>query len=293
MFDETRSRRTDRLRHLALSLERLLAEGIASGAVRGTADELHLEGLDDELRSMADDLLVLLRRLAEGAVAHPAFPPESWTERAAIGAVRGGVEELKRSLPLVNEAVGDILVRLGRWLDEASEEAKLRKEQDLAPGYRMRAASSGAVEGAIGQLEASLPILARFASTFASSAGRGFVEGATAAIGENLASGGVIRETGRSIASDVSRDIAHRVQAAAAAVRGKLRRPLAAAAGLGTVAVGALFLSLRRARMARRSRSRRLPETATPDSPSEDEKTYRRGAEYEPEEQWKKPRLRL
>lgn len=238
--DTQRARRSPRagLRELALALERLVAEGLASGVVRGAAQELDRDSASPELQRLMGDLLSLVRGLEQGASAHPPFPPGAWTEQAAQGAVRGGVAELKRSLPRVNEATREVLDALNHLLQRASDEAELRAEDQRAPGSRMRAVAAGALEGAVEQFESSMPRLEPLATRLASLVGRGLVVGLTEALEQSVAADGALRRTGATVARDTGR-----VLSRAAA---RLEGPAVVVAGLA--AVTAVAFAWRRAR---------------------------------------------
>lgn len=165
------------LRGIALSLERLAAQGVASGAVRGAADELR-DGL-------------------------PELPLETWSRSAAEGAVRGAVEEIRRLVPEMQPATQGLLERLKLWLDGSASEAAAHTQEMRAPGDRMRIAAAGAVSGAVEQLSVALPQLGFPAAEFASRVGRGFVRGSAEEVARQLRSAGrspLLRAVGAGVA---------------------------------------------------------------------------------------------
>ena len=80
-----RSALAARIRNLVLSLERLAAEGVASGVVRGAASEVEsIEGLDEELATLIENAVRLLNRVAEHAIERPPSrrrPGRRWSPR--------------------------------------------------------------------------------------------------------------------------------------------------------------------------------------------------------------------
>jgi hypothetical protein len=125
------------LRGLALSIERLAARGVASGAVRGAADELRaglLDDLDAQARALLRDGLVVLERLAREAAGSADGPVETWSRTAVAGAVRGAVEELRRLNPAMQPTTNELLRCMKLWLDRAAAEAEVRAQVIHAPG---------------------------------------------------------------------------------------------------------------------------------------------------------------
>ncbi len=169
------------LRGVALSLERLAAQGVASGAVRGAADELRAglpDDLDTHVRTLVEDGLAVLERLVHQAARSKASPLETWSQATAEGAVRGALEEFRRLTPEMRPMTQELLVRVKQWLDRSSSEAAARAKVINAPGDRMRIAAAGATAGAAEELSIVLPRLAAPAADIASQVGRGFVRGA-------------------------------------------------------------------------------------------------------------------
>lgn len=177
------------LRGFTLSLERLAAQGMASGAVRGAADELRA-GLPDDLgahvRTLLQDGLRVLERAVGEAAASETSPLGTWSRATAEGAARGAVEEVRRLVPNMQETTQELLGRLKLWLDRSASEAAERAQVIHAPGDRMRIAAAGAVAGAAEQLTVSLPLLAAPVAELASRAGRGFVRGTAEEMGRQI-----------------------------------------------------------------------------------------------------------
>jgi hypothetical protein len=179
MSKEARLSPVELLRQLTLSVERLAAQGLASGAVRGATEELRagLPALDGQLQAVFEDVLTLLERMAHEAAARPARPPEEWSRLVAEGAVRGAVEELRRSVPGAEVFSQELVARLNHLLERSAGVAASRERELRKPGTRARLAAAGAVQGALGQLHDSMPRLALVATELSSQVGRGFVEG--------------------------------------------------------------------------------------------------------------------
>jgi hypothetical protein len=177
------------LRDLAVSLERLAVEGVASGAVRGATDELRAglpDDADEHLRTLLRDGLAVLERFLAEAAGSGTSPLAAWSRATAEGAVRGAVEELRRLAPELRPTTQEVLVRLKLWLDRSAAEAAARSQVIHSPGDRMRIAAAGATAGAAEELSAVLPQLATPAAEFASSVGRGFVRGAAGELGHQV-----------------------------------------------------------------------------------------------------------
>jgi len=168
------------LRALALSLERLAAQGVASGAVRGATEELRA-GVPEEVDAQVRTLLPLVFRVLEHLVeeaAHPGTSPlGAWSRSAAAGAMQGAVEELRRLVPEMRPMNQELYRRARQWLERSEEEAAARASAIREPGDRMRIAMAGAVAGATEQLKSTLPALAEPAADLASAIGRGAIRG--------------------------------------------------------------------------------------------------------------------
>jgi hypothetical protein len=180
----------DWLRGIALSLERLAAQGVAGGVVRGASEQLRAEipeGLDAQIRKLVGS--------------------------AAEGVMRGAVEEARRLVPELRPTTQDLLIRVKCWLDRSEAEAAARAKAIHAPGEIARVTAAGAVAGAADQLGVALPALTRPAADLAEHVGRAAVRG-------------VAEELGRQ-ARAAARNPAFRLVAGGAAVAGTMAGILA------------------------------------------------------------------
>ena len=177
------------LRGLALSLERLAAQGVMGGAVRGAADELRSgmpDNLDGQVRALLQEGLTVLEQLMAEAARSRDSPLGTWSRTTAEGAVRGAVEEFRRLVPEMQPTTQELLGRVKQFLDRSAAEAEERAQVIHAPGDRVRIAAAGAVVGATEQLGVVLPQLAAPAAEFAARVGRGFVQGSTEEVGRQV-----------------------------------------------------------------------------------------------------------
>ena len=169
------------LRSFALALERLAAEGIAGGAVRGAADELRAglrDGLDDHGRALLAEGLSVVERFVRETSTSPTPAVETWTEAAARGATRGLIEEFRRLIPEMRPMTQELFTQVRHWLDGTAAEAAAHASEVYTLSDRARVAAAGAIAGAAEQLHAVLPALAGPAGEFAAKVGGGFVRGA-------------------------------------------------------------------------------------------------------------------
>lgn len=177
------------LRGLALSAERLAAQGIASGAVRGAADELQArvpDDVDERVRALLQKALETLERLATEEPGSRSSPLASWSQTIAEAVIRGTILEFRRMVPEMRPTTQDIFARLKQWLDRTAAEASARAQEIRSPGDRARVAAAGAIAGATEQLRLALPALAPPAADFAAQVGRGVVHGAAEELGRQL-----------------------------------------------------------------------------------------------------------
>ena len=190
---ELGGRAVEWLRGLVLSLERLATEGVAGGAVRGAAGELHAglpKELEEHARALLRDGLVLLERMVHDAAVSGVAPPGNWTRAAAEGAVRGTLEELRRLIPDIEPTTQNLLTRIQSLLEGSAHEHEERAEGLRLPGDRARLAAAGAVAGAMEQLGANLPLLEAPARDVASGVGTGIVRGASEELRRQLRGAG-------------------------------------------------------------------------------------------------------
>jgi len=184
----------DWLRGLALSLERLAAQGVASGAVRGATEEIRAGvpgDLDVQLRALVQDALKVVERLAEEAARSKASPLAAWSRSVGEGTVQGAIEEFRRLVPYAQPMNAELFAHVKAWLDRSQTESAARTQAIHSPGDIARTAAQGAVAGVTDQLSTALPALATPAAEFASRVGRGVVRGAAEELGHQA------RELGR------------------------------------------------------------------------------------------------
>ncbi|TSC32414.1 hypothetical protein [Corallococcus sp. Z5C101001] len=174
------------LRNLALSLERLAASEAASGAVRGAADGLRdeLPEFDGQLRSLIQDVLTVLGRLAHDAAEREQVEPAAAAHALAGAAMEGALEALQREWRDGGLPLHAFMVRLGQLFDEAVKFAHSRTEEIHAPGERAQVMARGVVKAATAQLHESLPLLTKdvralapLGEEVAARVGRGLVAG--------------------------------------------------------------------------------------------------------------------
>jgi hypothetical protein len=176
----------DWLRGIALSLERLAAQGVGGGAVRGASEELRAEvpeGLETQIRTVLQGVLTLLERVVVPAARSSEPLLAAWAPSAAEGAVRGAVEEARRLVPEMRPTTQELLTRVKLWLDRSEAEAAARAKAIHAPGELARVTAAGAVAGAADQLGVALPTLAGPAADLTVHVGRGAVRGAAEELG--------------------------------------------------------------------------------------------------------------
>ncbi|PTL82575.1 hypothetical protein [Vitiosangium sp. GDMCC 1.1324] len=179
MSKEARLSPVELLRQLTLSVERLAAQGIASGAVRGATEELragHPE-LDGQLQAVFKEVLTLLERMAHEAAGRPFRPPEEWSRLVAESAVRGAVEELRRLMPGVDVLSREVVVRLNQLLERSIRVEANRETELHTVEMRARLTAAGAVRGVLGQVHDSMQELVPVAAELSSQVGAGFIEG--------------------------------------------------------------------------------------------------------------------
>jgi len=177
------------LQQFALSIERLAARGVASGAVRGAADELRSglpDDLDAQVLALLRDALVVLERFARESAGSWVGPLEACSRAVAVGAVCGAVEEARRLRPEMQATTEELLKCLKLWLDRSASEAEARAHVMRAPSDRMRIAAAAVVQGAMEQLSAALPSLDAPTAELASRVGRGFMRGTAEELGRQL-----------------------------------------------------------------------------------------------------------
>jgi hypothetical protein len=234
MSKEARLSPVELLRQLTLSVERLAAQGLASGAVRGATEELRagLPALDGQLQAVFEDVLSLLERMAHEAAVRPARPPEEWSRLVAEGAVRGALEELRRSMPGVEVFTREAVEHLNQLLEDSTRIASGREKELRQPGARARLVAAGAVKGALRQLHDALPQLAPVVAALSSQVGRGFIEGLGSKAAEESAAFTVFLEhVGRSFVHALVEQLDTELRTRWGAEEGKVGRAVEDTAG--------------------------------------------------------------
>jgi hypothetical protein len=141
---------TSRLRRAAIALEQRAAAGLASGAIQGTADQLQALS-EDEFRGLLATTVQALERLGEAAADGPGPLAELLGNRAAKGAVEGGVAQARRSLPgleAVLMELSPLIQSAMRHLDEQAQQlSDLREGRVEARRHSTSAMVTGVVHG--------------------------------------------------------------------------------------------------------------------------------------------------
>ncbi|MFL5346400.1 MAG: hypothetical protein ACJ8AT_16555 [Hyalangium sp.] len=197
------------LRNLALSLERLAASEAASGAVRGAADGLRKElpALDGQLRTLVQDALTVLGRLAHEAAEHERVEPGAAAHTLAAAAMRGALKVLEEEWRDGGLPLRAFIRNLDHLFDVVVEFAHSRTREILEPGERARRMVQGLVQEASAQLHTALPtlaedarVLAPLGTEVASRVGQGLVEGIESKLREDSdALMGLLERAGRSV----------------------------------------------------------------------------------------------
>ncbi|HLL52865.1 MAG TPA: hypothetical protein VK447_04915 [Myxococcaceae bacterium] len=174
------------LRNLALSIERLVAQEAAAGAVRGAVAGLRKEipELDGQLRAVLHDGLTVLGRLTHEAAERERLEPGAGAHTLAAAVTQGVLEVLEREWQDGGMPFHAFLERLNRLLDEVTEFARSRADEIRQPGDRAESMAEGMVRASMRQLREELPALvedgrrlAPLGAEVASQVGRGLVEG--------------------------------------------------------------------------------------------------------------------
>lgn len=282
MASEKHGRPVEALRNLTLSLQRLLASGVASGAVHGAADGLReeLPELDGQWRTIAHDVLTVLARLAHEAAEREGAAPGAAAHTLAAAAMEGALEVLEREWQEGGLPVHDFMVRLNLLFDHAVEYARSRTDEIHTPGQRARIIVGSMVTEATERLHEAVPalmeearVLAPLGEEVALKVGRGLVEGFASKLqqdsdalvslleraGQGLARGlaaGVHDELTSSIATSgqalgasveklAERTAAATLRGALEALAAGLRRPLMAVASVGSALAVLSVLAVR------------------------------------------------
>ncbi len=235
MANERRLGPVEVLRNLALSLERLAVHEAASGAVRGAADGLRKEvpELDAQLRTLLQDALTVLGRLAHEAAEREPVEPGAAAQSLAASAMQGIVDVLEREWQDGGFPLHAFIERLNRLLDGVAEFAHFRADEIRTPRERAEAFTEGMVRTVTQQLHASVPVLAEDLRTLvpvgaelASQVGRGLVEGIEAKLKEDSSAfESLLERAGRGLVHGLAAGLREELAATPGLAReGKLRR---------------------------------------------------------------------
>ncbi|WP_225413936.1 hypothetical protein [Stigmatella hybrida] len=186
MGKERRAGPVEVLRNLALSLERMAAREAASGMVRGAAEGMReeLPELDGQLRTLLQDALTVLGRMAHEAAERERVEPGAAAHSLAAAAMQGVVEVLEQEWQDGGLPFHALVERVNRLLDEVIAFARSRTDEIRTPGDRAQAMAEGVVRAAVRELREAMPGLVEDVRTLApgggeiaSRVGRGLVEG--------------------------------------------------------------------------------------------------------------------
>ncbi|MET0402410.1 MAG: hypothetical protein ABW123_08395 [Cystobacter sp.] len=222
MPTEPRAGPVELLRHLALSLERLVVQEAASGLVRGAADGLREEvpEIDGQLRAILQDALTVLGRLVHEAAERERVDPGEATRVLAASAMQGMLEVLEAEWQDGGMPLHGFVQRLNLLLDGVIDFAHSRSEEIRTPRERARAITEAIVDAAVERLHSSVPrfaeemrVLAPLGSEVAELTGRGLVTGLESklqedkeVLGELLHRAG--HELGRGMAAGIREELA-------------------------------------------------------------------------------------
>ena len=209
MAKEQRGGPVQSLRALALTLERLAAREAVSGAVSGVAEGLRKEApeLDGQLRTLLQDLLTVLGRLAHEAAEREHLSPSDTAQAMAGAAMQGALDVLEREWQDGGMPLQAFVERLNRVLDGVMEFAFSRADEIRAPGDRAAEMTRGVMKAAVEQLNDSLPVFADearklipYGEEVAEKVGRGVVAGMGSRLQEDSdALVGLLERAGRGL----------------------------------------------------------------------------------------------
>lgn len=239
MASERRWGPVEVLRHLALSIERLAAREAATGVVRGAADGLREElpeEIEGQLRTLLQDALTVLGRMAHEAAEREKVDPGAAAHSLAASAMKGAIEVLEREWQNGGMPLHDFTDRLNLLFDGVVEFARSRIDEIRTPGHRAQAMAGGVVQAATQQLHEAVPglmedlrSLAPAGGEIASQIGRGLVAGIESKLREN--SGAFIgliehagRELVRGLAAGIREELASHPGASGAALEASLEK---------------------------------------------------------------------
>ena len=194
MSNERRLGPVELLRNLALSLERTAAHEAASGVVRGAADGLRKEmpELDGQVRTLLQDTLTVLGRLAHEAAEREQVEPGAVAHSMAASAMQGLLEVLEREWQDGGMPLHSFVERLNRLLDGVVDFTHFRAEEIRTPRERAQAITETLVKTAVQQLREEIPALTEELRTLAplggevaARVGQGLVAGIESKLREN------------------------------------------------------------------------------------------------------------
>lgn len=234
MSDDQRAGPVGVLRHLALSLEGLIAREAASGVVRGAADGLRKEmpEIDGQLRGIIQDALTVLGRLVHEAAAHQPVDPAAAAQNMAASAMQGMLDVLESEWQDGGMPMHSFVQRLNVLLDEIILFAHSRSDEIRTPRERAQAITETIVDSALDRLHVALPVftedlrgLAPLGEEVSAAMGRGLVTGLQSKLQEEEAVlGGLLNRAGREMVRGLASGV---------------REELAATPGASSQAVGA------------------------------------------------------
>lgn len=197
------------LRNLALSLERMAAREAASGMVRGAAEGMReeLPELDGQLRTLLQDALTVLGRMAHEAAGRERVEPGAAAHSLAAAAMQGVVEVLEQEWQDGGMPFHALVERVNRLLDEVIAFARSRTDEIRTPGERAQAMAEGMVRAAVRELREAVPGLVEDVRTLApegeelaSRVGRGLVDGIESKLREDSeVLAGLLERAGRGL----------------------------------------------------------------------------------------------
>ncbi|MBF5046494.1 hypothetical protein FGE12_29030 [Aggregicoccus sp. 17bor-14] len=186
MADARRSRPTEMIRSLALSIGDLATQGATSGVVHGLRSAM--PELDGQVRQLLQDTIVALGRIAHEAAEAESAAPKETAHALAAAAARGALEELEREWNDGGMPLHAFAGRINGLLDRLDQYLGSRHRAFQSPDEFSR----GVVAGAAQQLREELPAFADslraitpVSAEVAEQIGRGIVSGVQAQLRED------------------------------------------------------------------------------------------------------------
>jgi hypothetical protein len=162
--------------------------------VRGAADGLRQEmpELEGQLRTLLQDTLTVLGRLAHEAAEREQVEPGAVAHSVATATMKGLLEVLEREWQDGGMPLHSFVERLNRLLDGVADFTRYRADAIRAPGERAQAMTEAMVKAAVRQFGEEIPALseelrtlAPLGAEIASKVGWGLVEGMESKLREN------------------------------------------------------------------------------------------------------------